>query len=262
MNHRINFNFGGGLFSYMMILLENLSKWDNVGVVNSLDNLYVNNTGRDHRSVLSNIGYNIFDYILEQDLISGGVLNCVEGHPVYPSEFFTKQDRYKEISKKYLKFNQDILLNINSFVKENFKTNMLGVHIRTTDMNHHHSYLGVVNNKHYLDKIDEVLSNNSFGGIFVASDNYETIKILKKEYGDLVVNYDTNFRSDTSLDDSLKNAMNNWVKTPQFFVDSFIDGMLLSNCDESIGRISLFNWFSQSVHTSKIKKYHHIDGNK
>ena len=261
MNHRINFNFGGGLFSYMMILLENLSKWDNSGVVNSLDNLYVDNTGRDHRSVLSNIGYNIFDYILDQDLNDGGILGCVEGHPVYTEEFFSKRDKYKEISKKYLNFNQNIISNIDSFIKQNFKPNMLGVHIRTTDMNHHHSYLGVVNNKHYLDKVSEILTNNSFGGLFVASDNHETIELLKKEYGDMVIIYKTKFRSDTSLDDSLKIAMNNWVKTPEFFIDSFIDCMLLSNCDESVGRISLFNWFSQSVHTSKIKNYHHIDGN-
>jgi hypothetical protein len=263
MKHEIRFNFGGGLFSYMGILLENLNKWDDKGIINPSDSIYVDHRGGDGRSYYRDLEYNFFDYILEQEKGNGEkTLNSTEIHPVYLNEFLNKKEKYKYITKNYLKLHPEIKKQINTYVNGNFGGNVLGVHVRVTDMNHSHPYLGIVNNTHYLDKISQVLNNGNFDKVFVASDNNETIEQLIKEYGDLIMYYPTEFRSETSSNFTLKTVIPKWSKNPQFFIDSFIDCMILSNCDESIGRISTFNWFSQSVHTSKIKKYHHIDGDK
>jgi len=262
MNYEIKFHAGGGLFSHVGILLENLLQWDRKGILTDSDTVYVNSISHNTRIKYSQLGFNIFDLLLDQDTQKGDITNkliTTEGHPVYLHEFNEKKDDYREISKKYLKLNKGIESYVNGFIDNNFVENMLGVHVRMTDMNHHHPYLGQVSNNHYLEMISKVLVENDFPKIFVASDNFESIEILKKEFGDKIIHNETEFRVDTSTIDS-HHQHNVWLHNPKYFIDSFIDSVLLSNCDTTIGRISLFNYGSQSFHWSKIKDYHHIDG--
>jgi|TARA_R110000772_G_scaffold1896_1_gene6467 hypothetical protein len=261
MNYEIKFHVGGGIFSHVMILLENLLQWDRNGDITESDTIYVNSMSNNSTIKFSQIGFNMFDLLLDQETREGDVTHLIttDIHPVYLNEFNEKKDDYRKISKKYLKLNKDIELYINEFTTNNFTENMLGVHVRMTDLNLHHPYLGQVNNNHYINKINAVLGGNEISKIFVASDNFESIKILKKEFGDRIIHNETEFRVDTSNVDSL-NTHFKWSHTKKYFIDSFIDAVLLSNCDTTIGRISLFNYGSQSFHWSKIKDYHHIDG--
>ena len=260
MNYKISFKFGGGIFSYMGILLENLTQWDKNGLINDTDTIYVDNRNLKDRTVLSQTNINFFDLLLDQDETTTGNLTSTEIHPVYLHEFNDKKEDYKKISKKYLRLNKDVKAKFEEFVDENFTDKTLGVHVRMTDMNHHHPYLGQVKNQHYLDMISKVMGENDFTKIFVASDNYETIEILKREYGDMIIHYDTDFRFDKSDFDSFDFTKNNWIMKPQFYIDSFMDGLLLSKCNATIGRTSLLNWTSQSFHWGNIENYYHIDG--
>ena len=42
MNYEIKFHVGGGIFSHVMILLENLLQWDRNGDITESDTIYVN----------------------------------------------------------------------------------------------------------------------------------------------------------------------------------------------------------------------------
>jgi len=268
MKHRIEFHAGGGIFSHIGLLLENLLNWDRNGALSEGDSIYIENRHDQtefskRKTALSDIGFNMFDLLFDQGEpdVSGALLTSL-GHPVYLDEFNAKKLDYKEISKKYLKLNNEIESLVNDYINENFdKGKMLGVHVRMTDMNIHHPYLGQVKNSHYLDLISQVIKEENVSKIFVASDNFETLEILKKEFGDMIINYETPYRVDTSYNEERKGTMK-WIYEKQFYIDSFIDAVLLSKCDLAIGRISLFNWGAQSFHWSNIEKYFHIDGDK
>lgn len=74
MNYKISFKFGGGIFSYMGILLENLTQWDKNGLINDTDTIYVDNRNLKDRTVLSQTNINFFDLLLDQDETTTGNL--------------------------------------------------------------------------------------------------------------------------------------------------------------------------------------------
>tara|TARA_R110000796_G_scaffold61077_2_gene141418 strand:- start:59241 stop:60053 length:813 start_codon:yes stop_codon:yes gene_type:complete len=260
MNYEIKFHVAGGIFSYIGILFENLLEWDKTGVLNETDTIYADSRNLINRTTFSQTNFNFFDLILDQNKFVTGKLVTSRIHPVYLDEFNEKKEDYKRISKKYLRLNKDVESYVNNFINNNFNGKTLGVHVRMTDMNHHHPYLGQVKNNHYLDTISRVLSTGNYDKLFLASDNYESIDLIKEEYGDIVVHNETEFRAVESNVDSFHYHKNVWLNSPKYYSDSFIDAVLLSNCDATIGRASLFNWGSQSFHWGKIKDYYHIEG--
>ena len=93
----------------------------------------------------------------------------------------------KEISpfyKKYIKFNNDIIKEVDSFCHKNrLDTNTIGVHYRHPS---HSIESGQLYLKQYFDEIDKRLDKNSFSDIFLASDNDFGILAFKQRYKDKI----------------------------------------------------------------------------
>lgn len=277
MTTKIEFQSGGGLFSYYGLLLESLSVWIEKGQIQDSDILYVDSLVRAPTNIkrknpgrrrLENIKFNVFDHVLDQTKPTNlsnfkRVLSTNQQHPVYYKEFEPKKERYKKISKQFLKIHPNLMKKAVQFSDNNFiPDKTLGVHIRMTDMNRCHANLGNVYFSDYVEKINEILETNDIEKIFIASDNNESIEKLQHIYKDKICFFETPFRVDKETNETTKYLLKNSMKVPQSFEDSMIDALLLAHCNITCGRISLFNWGSQSFHFSKIQKYYHIAGQK
>lgn len=272
MTTKIEFYSAGGLFSHYGILLESISEWVRKGIITESDSLYIesltraptNKKSRNRRMTrLEHVGFNVFDSIFDQNIERiTRVLTTNQEHPIHPHEFEPKKERYQELSKQFLKIHPDLIKRVESFVSEHFVENKtLGVHVRITDMNRGHKELGNVYFEDFKTKIDEILATNDIEKIFVASDNDESIDKLINIYKDKICYFKSPFRVKLETDDKLKfSSMKQYMSTPNFFKDAMTDALLLSHCDITCGRVSLFNWGSQTFHWSKIKKYYHIEG--
>lgn len=275
MTTKIEFQSGGGLFSYYGLLLESLSVWIKNGQIQDSDILYVDSLIRAPTNIkkknpgrrrLEDVKFNVFDHILDQTKPTNPrdfkkVLSTNQQHPVYYKEFEPKKERYKKISKQFLKIHPDLMKQASEFSDHNFiPDKTLGVHIRMTDMNRGHANLGNVYFNDYIEKINEILKTNDIQKIFIASDNKESIEKLQNIYKDKICFFETPFRVEKETNGRLKYLLKNDMKSTESFKDSMLDALLLAHCNITCGRISLFNWGSQSFHFSKIKKYYHIDG--
>ena len=89
MNYEIKFHVGGGIFSHVMILLENLLQWDRNGDITESDTIYVNSMSNNSTIKFSQIGFNMFDLLLDQETREGDVTHLIttDIHPVYLNEF-------------------------------------------------------------------------------------------------------------------------------------------------------------------------------
>ena len=132
---------------------------------------------------------------------------------------------YKRIAKKI-----NIKKSIFEKIPKEIDENTIGVHIRLTDMNTHHSDIyGHKTLDTYLYKLDKVLDNNNdIKKIFISSDNEESISKIKSNY-DIIVNDITNRNkkeTDSGYFDFLLancNDFNLWQST-------FVDSISLSKC--------------------------------
>ena len=88
--------------------------------------------------------------------------------------------------KKYVKVKSSIKKKVESFAKENFTENMIGVHIRGTDKS---SESNIGQRPHifiedYVNNITEALKINPKSSLFVASDNNEAIRSIFESFPD------------------------------------------------------------------------------
>jgi len=126
-----------------------------------------------------------------------------------------------------------------------------------TDMHIYHPWMGIVAHEKYYEYIDNVINKNKIEKIYIASDNFESIHLMKERYGDLIINYDTIYRSESCDSNPHNLRLHKWNVNKSFFVDSFIDSLLLSNCDILIGRNSLYSWGSH-IFSKDCQKYYNI----
>tara|TARA_R110000796_G_scaffold61077_2_gene141419 strand:- start:60065 stop:60898 length:834 start_codon:yes stop_codon:yes gene_type:complete len=276
MKYGIEFHLGGGLFSHYLIILANLDKWLESGRIKITDELYFDSrydTGKNlktlpkERNGMSGSDYNIFDHIFEQD--SNGIDGTIiteDTHIVLSMGGLSDiKERYQYITENMLRINNNILEKVNLFMENNFKENMLGIHVRMTDMNLYasgHNSI-VINDNDYFNKIDEILLKESIDKIFVASDNVEMIDKLSTRYD--ICYYDMECREEsekTNKDYWFKNwfpsgEWNDW--RPEFYTESMIDSILLSHCDVLIARKSALNYSSNTYEWSKIKNYYSLE---
>lgn len=277
MKYGVEFNLGGGLFSYYLIILANLDKWLENGKISIDDKLFFDSrydTGNNlktlppERSGMSSSSYNIFDYLFEQNQsdVDNTIITEYPHMECNINNLNTIKERYKYISKHLIKINQNVLDKVTVFMDDNFKENMLGVHIRMTDMNLHaagHKSVVITEND-YFGKIDEVLIKENIDKIFVASDNMEMIDKLSSRYD--ICYYDMVHRQQTQ-NTSKAYWLQNWVPNgkpndwgPDYYIESMIDSILLSYCNVLIARKSALNYSSNTYEWSKIKEYYSLEG--
>ena len=210
---------GGGIFS-------KLNEINNINIINKDDRI--------------DLSINPFKYIyIQNEIITNLNINCVPiraYHNIIPNEDLIKL----KIVKSKLIINDNIIKKYNE-IKNNLSLNAsyLGVHIRLTDMNKIHPEHGIYSFNDYVNSINEEMKCNIYDKIFVASDNRESIFKLKKIYGNMIISYDDFLRVNGENDDISNLILSNFNNI-NFWEDTFIEMLLLSECGTLIHRVSNF----------------------
>lgn len=258
---------GGGVFSHLFALLNNIAVLIRDGHLVEGDEIYVEGRKEDH--LIGIAPFNFLDLILEQAPNDGEVIGCGSGHPVDYVDVLRDMAWFKRASA-LLTFNSEPMRLANEFFDVHINTeNTLGVHIRMTDMNTAHPWLGLVLIEDYYAQIDKALAENpNINKIFVASDNREDARKIVARYGGMVVWRDSAYIMENSNDDHqeickqesyIKNNPT-YTNDPVFYVDCIVDALILMKSKYLIGRTSTLNWFVQCCHLSNFDKYYHVKG--
>jgi hypothetical protein len=236
----INYVFdidAGGIFSKYMFGVQNAIKHE-------FDSMYLNIT--DNRTIS-----NAFDFVLDQKIETDSYrINC-ENLGTYDKintiENSPNFNNYKELVKK-IKIKQTILDKVDEYVEKlNITEKTIGVHLRLTDMNIHHiKQYGSLSFENFLSNMD---TNKDY---FIASDNHESIEKLKQIFGDKIKYIPNMIRCERETDDSTLLQIDNF-KNEQFWVEAFIEMLILSKCNKIICRTSnLIN--ASIVHSNNINE--------
>lgn len=236
MNYIFNID-AGGIFSKYMFGIQN-------AVNHELNSIYLKIT--DLRTI-----ENAFDFVLEQKYEDNSyTINC-KNFGSYgktnPIELSPKFNEYKELIKK-IKIKQTILDKVDEYVEKlNINENTIGVHLRLTDMDiHHKKDYGILTFENYLANMDITKQ------YFIASDNHESIQKLTQIFGDNVKYIPNIIRCDKETNDSTILQLDNF-KNEQFWIEAFIEMLLLSKCSKIICRTSnLIN--ASIIHSDNIKE--------
>ena len=219
----------GGVFSRFMWLLPNALPYENV------ENIYLNPL--DFYWIKS--GANSFDWVFDQyyddtfhevECINNGTYSR-EGDGYGAIEQCKELPDLKQLCSK-LKFKKEITDVVEKYSKL-IGDDCLGVHLRTGDMNTGHHQYGIFFTEDYINKIKELRPKR----IFLASDNYASIEIIKKAI-DCDVIYVDGMRREEDESFDYSHVSVNYIDTPRHWQEAFIDCLLLSKCTEMLCRVS------------------------
>lgn len=236
----------GGVFSKFMFVIQNIQ-----AINSDFNSVYINNV--DSRSLTGS--ENIFDNILEQNNTNIKTTHNCKHLGNYskfkPIENSENLNDYKKVVKK-LKFKKELKEKIDYYInKLNINNSFIGLHIRLCDMNIAHAKdYGVLSFNDYLFELKKHIKSDS--KIFVASDNDESIKKLKKEFGDKIIYIPDFIRGLNETEDTVKLQLDNF-KNIRFWEEAFIEMFLLSKCGTLICRTSNVNNVS-IIYSDTIKK--------
>lgn len=224
-NVQININ-GAGIFSKF---------------VRSIDMVYKNNYNNfilyTTPCYRINFTHNYFSYVFDFKDIK---IDFIEDCDVFSTHTdISKSFNFDSLkrSSQSLKFQSNILNNVNNYVKNYLTDSTLGVHVRLTDMHSMHPQYGIFGLDRYISAIDNQLSSNKYDCIYVSSDNYESIEKLQKYYGKLIKFLNCNFLVQKEVDDNYKMQLSNLEKE-SMWIEVFTDMLILSKSCHLIHRVS------------------------
>ena len=161
----------------------------------------------------ADIGMNLYQRYLKDDL---------------DRETFRRQ--YLEFVRK-LKPKQQLLQKIEEFRQQHWTDDIIGLHIRRTDLLNHLKYKKLDSNfssdEMFISAIEKEISQGC-SRFFLATDNEETQKLIYHHFPDQIISYCQTFNSEHKRQTTLENAL--------------IDLYLLSSCQKIIG--SYYSSFS------------------
>ena len=152
-----------------------------------------------------------------------------------------------------IKINQKILNKSIFFFNENFKKkkyNSVGIHLRGTDQKitpGHHLPPTIYDIIFFIDKKIKENPNTKF---FLVTEEIKYFDTLKKKYGDLICTYPS-FRAN-KISDFNNSSRNNHRN--KLGLESLLEGLTLSYCNEIIFCKSNIPFFSFFISTKNIKK--------
>jgi hypothetical protein len=207
-------------------------------IQSNIDKFYLNNI--DPRAKCDNYTNNPFDYVFNQkydesyeNIEAVHLGNYSKFNPIENSD---KILNFKKIVSK-LELKDSLKNYFDKYQNQiNFDEETLGVHIRLCDMNIVHGLdYGIVTYQEYENCIERFVDKTN--KIFVCSDNNESINKLIKKYGKKI-NYVPNMiRADTEVENTMQLQIN-YLNTETFWIESFLDMLLLSKCSSIICRTS------------------------
>jgi hypothetical protein len=256
MNIKVD-TFGGGPFSQFMVALQSINDVHK-NDLDKIDNIYIDT---------DMVSINPFNYVLEQnsEMLFDSIVNCRESHHrreqnkgiLEYTDLFNINNGDLENLKKIIK-----KIKIKNTVTDKLNTlndRTLGVHIRLTDMNSIHPIHGIFTINDYISKIKTVLKGDpTLNNIFISSDNDESISKIISIFSNHTITYNTvSNRSVKEDDTSYMSYQTKSFSSEMFWVDSFLEMLSLSLCDELIYRVSNLN-NSSVIFSEKIKKTHKL----
>ena len=151
-----------------------------------LCSLLGNNDGKTHENIIFRED-NFYDEIFDSNLKGNEI--TLKGKPKFRTHVFDDSDKkaLNELTGK-LKFKQSFLDKVNELEKKYITgKNILGVHLRLSDLNTKHLGISNVTWDEYRKAIDKHLENDTtIDQIFVATDNVVSLETIKKHYPALV----------------------------------------------------------------------------
>jgi hypothetical protein len=233
--YKLNIRYGG-IYSNVVIGLQYIAHRRL-----NLEDCYLN---------ISGLEYNPLDYILDQELAEEYQDIHVQKMPTYHHKNRVDQDiRYYTLKKlaNELPYKKEILGLVDKQAKKfNINENTIGIHIRLSDMNILHGNLyGYTSYEDYVEEINKEIEPDS--SLFIASDNFESIKKLQRYYGKKVNYVPGMIRGSTESENTYDLQLDNFIKK-DFWVEAFVDMLLLAKCTKLICRTS--NLANMSIITS------------
>lgn len=187
-------------------------------------------------------GISVLDYVLDQNVNNiQSIHNSIylRGYSGYePIELSKEFQNLKRIIRA-VKFKQEFNDLVQSYVsKLGIDKNTVGVHIRLCDMNITHGIdYGIVCYEDYKKLLDKIMVGTQVK-LFVASDNYESIAKLKKDYGkERIVYVEGMLRGATEVEHTGDLQAEN-LATKRLWEEAFLDMILLSKCSQLVCRTS------------------------
>ena len=224
---------GGGIFSKMMLAIQNIEKYEY-----DLSSCYFNIA--DSRAINLD-GRNPLDSILQQT--RSDEYNVIKCKPLVPYNNIERIDKSSEyLNLKHiasqLKYKPELLVLVDDYTYLlGIRKSTVGVHIRLCDMNLAHGKdYGILTFNDYVEAIKKEL-NYSDANVFVASDNEESILKLKQIFGNRISFIPKLIRAKTEIEDSSKLQEKNF-KSVRFWQEAFLETLLLSRCSKLICRTS------------------------
>lgn len=222
---------GGGIFSHFQGVIQSLGLHPSL---DTIENVFVNvDTDNPNKAPRLPITSNFYNSVLEQNeeytnitpIVSLAVYRDIFTDNLYP--------QFQKAASK-IKLHQNIIQRI----PENIGSDTLGIHIRLTDMNTcHHTQYGFVHIEQYLEVIHKQKGN--YNNIFVASDNEQSLMLIKNEFNNIIHN-DVSNRATYEEDPRREHLqfLRSQINNETFWHDSFVEMASLSKCGYLIYRVS------------------------
>jgi hypothetical protein len=221
---------GGGIFSKF---ITSIQVTEEIAKESAIPEIYYN-------TIVD--GVSVFDHVLDQSR-DGVDATCnsvyLRGYSGYePIELSKEFLNLKRVTRA-IKFKQEFnTLVENAITRLGIDKNTIGVHIRLCDMNTTHGIdYGIASYEDYKKLLDIVMVDAEVK-LFVASDNYESIEKLKRDYGkDRILYVEGMLRGVTEVEDTGNLQAAN-LSSKRLWEEAFLDMMLLSKCSQLICRTS------------------------
>lgn len=224
---------GGGIFSKMMLALQNIAVYDY-----GIENCYLNIA--DNRAI-DETQKNPLDFILEQSYDEKYKhVDCRGFAPYSKVDRIEKSSKYDEYryAASNLKYKQTLRVLLDDYTYlYNINSSTVGVHIRLCDMNlAHKEEYGILTLEDYIEAIQKEITYSDTN-IFVASDNEESLLKLQAVFGNRIRYVPRLIRAKTEIEDSSKLQAFNF-RSVKFWQEAFLEMLLLSRCSKLICRSS------------------------
>jgi hypothetical protein len=230
---KININ-AGGVFSKLMFGIQYLESCN----IDNVDRFYFNNC--DTRATADNFDGNPFNFVINQSFDNSfeslNAIHLVNYSTYNPIEKSSKINNYKKIVAK-ISLTDRLINLVKHYEKQfGFDQNLIGIHIRLTDMNTIHGKdYGIAQYEDFSNSLKNVLDKKT--RIFVASDNDESISKLIEEFGERVF-YVPNLKRALREDEDPFSLREKELGNESIWIEAFLEMLLLSKCNTIICRSS------------------------
>jgi len=248
---------GGGFFSNLSYVIKNLEIADKNNYIPIVDMCNFPTMYNQKKNIYNK--KNVWEIYFKQtsnfqlkDVYKSKNVYFSPNNLKYRLDVF-KNIKLKKIFDKYISINKNLLNVSNNFCKKNFRNQkILGIHFRGTDqkISPGHAFPPTIYEIKRL--IDKKIKKQGFEKVFLLTEQLNYYKKIKNEYGDLICGY-SYYRADKVSDFSNNNRKYHRNKLG---IESLIEAITLSKCDEIIyceTNISLFSIFYSNF---KIKRCH------